>query len=262
MVKARAQKGAGTIMYDHDDFSGALDPLYDSFSIYNSINKTFEAGFSLFLHADALAQLGRYHEAEAALFKAEGLAQKHPRLTPRIDLIKAKKALSERRFAGTIKVCQKILAEDPQAGDQKKELPSTTEARAIMALAFAQSGEKATAKDLIERIDLDIEFEGEMLAKILLARAEIMLANDRNDLAADSAKKAQEHFNKLGKPAFEWQAWLLLSLAQTRLNDVESAKASSAQSEVLFSTLLQKWGQENFNSYSARPDVKFYNALL
>lgn len=262
MIKARAQKGAGTVMYDHDDFSGALGPLYDSFSIFNSINRVSEAGYSWFLYADALLQLGHYREAEKALFQAEGLAQKNAGLTPRIDLIKAKKALSRRQFDAAIKVCQKMFAEDPNAGDQKKELPSTIEGRTIMALAFSQSGENLKAKKLIEAIDLGAKFEKETLAKMYLARAEIMLDNGQNDLAAVAAQKAQEIFNNLGKPSFEWQAWSLLSLAQIRLKDIDAAKASSARSESVFSTLLQKWGQENFNSYSARPDIKYYREVL
>jgi serine/threonine protein kinase/Tfp pilus assembly protein PilF len=258
MIKARAQKGAGTIMYAHDDFNRALDPLFDSFSIFNSINRVSEAGYSWFLYADALLQLGRYQEAGRTLLQAEGMAQKNSGLTPDIDLIKAKMALSKRQFAATIKVCKKIFAEDRDTGNQKKELPSTTEARTIIALAFARSGEKAKSKDMIEKIDLGAEFEKkETLAKVHLARAEIMLDNGRNNLAADAAQKAQEQFNRLGKPAFEWQAWLLLSQAQNRLKDIDAEKASSANWVELFSTLKQTWGEEDFKSYSERPDIKY-----
>jgi tetratricopeptide (TPR) repeat protein len=259
LIQGRAQKGSGTIMYDNDDFSRALEPLYNSFAIFNSINRTSEAGYSWFLYADALLQLGHYQEAETALFQAEGLAQKNPGLTPRIDLIKAKEALIKRQFAAAIKICGKMISEDPKAGNEKTALPSTVEARTLLALAFARTGEKAKAKTLIEKIDLGGEFEEkDMLAKTYLARAEIMLDNGRNDLAADAAQKAQEQFNGLRKPAFEWQAWLLLSQAQNRLKDTDAAKASSANWAKLFSTLKQIWGEENFKSYSERPDIKYY----
>jgi serine/threonine protein kinase len=263
MIKARAQKGAGTILYEHDDFNHALDPLFNSFSIFSSINRISEAGYSWFLYADAQLQLGHYREAETALFQAEGLAQKNPGLTPSIDLIKAKEALIKRQFAAAIKICRKMIAEDPKAGDREKTLPSTIEARVVMALAFARSGERSEARNLIDRIDINAEFKDEAaLAKIYLAQAEIMLDMGGNDLALASAQKAQEQFANLGKPAFEWQAWLLLGLAQMHLKDISSAQVSSANSNRIFSALMQNWGEEGFKSYSERPDIKYFQEKL
>jgi len=254
IIKARAQKGVGTILAGQDDLTKALDPVYQSYSIYNSINKTTEAGYSLVLYADILAQLGRYQEADSALNLAEGLAQKNNALTPRIDLVRAEEVLSQRRFDDAIKVCQKIFSEDPQA-----KLPSTLEARAVLALAYAQSGQAAKALSAINQIDFgsDKIEEKEALAKLYLVKAEVMLESKHYALAANAARQAQENFKALGKPAFEWQAWLLLGRAQDQLKDTEAAKESLATSSVIFSTLSQKWNPEDFESYSARPDVKF-----
>lgn len=263
IIKARAKKGIGTTLAAMDESTRAFLPMYESYSINNSIHKTFEAGFALVQYADILVHLGLYSMADVGLNQAEGLAQKNESLIPRIDLVKAKKALSKQNYPEVIRIGRKMFREDPNAGDQKKELPSTTEARTLLAVAMVRSGEKLKAKQLIESIDLDVSNfrEKELLAKMYSARAEIMLENGRNDMALEAATNAQTIFKELEKPSFEWQAWILLGKAQTRLNDSEGANASLANAGAIFSTLAQRWGQD-FKSYSDRPDVKYYRDVL
>ena len=250
VIKGRAKKGIGTILANQDEFTRALPVLYESYSINNSIHKTYEAGFALFLYADVLAQLGRYKEAETALNQADGLAQTNPLLTPRVNLVRAKKVLSEGAAESAIQICQKMMADDPEVKSQ-----ATMEAKSVLALAYARSGERSNAREAIEQMDLNKIEEKEVLAKVYLIRAEVMLANDANDHALDAAQKAQDMFKTLEKPAFEWQAWALLAKAQNRLKQTDAAKASLANADVIFSTLAQKWG-EDFKSYSSRADIK------
>lgn len=249
VIKGRATKGIGTILANQDEFTRALPVLYDSYSINNSIHKSYEAGFALFLYADVLAQLGRFKEAETALNQADGLAQANPLLTPRVKLVRAKKVLSQGAADSAIQICQKMMADDPEVKSQ-----ATMEAKSVLALAYARSGEKSKARETIEQMDLDKIEEKEVLAKVYLIRAEVMLTDDANDLALDAAQKAQEMFKNLEKPAFEWQAWALLGKAQSRLKQTDAAKASLANADVIFSTLAQRWG-EDFKSYSARADI-------
>lgn len=104
--------------------------------------------------------------------------------------------------------------------------------------------------------------EAEAVARIYLIRAEIMLENNLPESAREDARKAQESFNKFGKPSFEWITWLLISLAEQQLKDFTSAKQAAANAGVIFSTLSQKWAPEDFKSYSEKPDVKHYQQLL
>ena len=257
--KARAQKGSATMLANQDDLSSALPPMYESYAIYNSINKTFEAGYSLITFADILSQLGRFEEAVAALNQAEGLAVKYNQLTPRINLVRAKKALSERHFEQVIQIARQIITADAEL-----KRASTIEAKAILALALVQSGQKLKAKETIEQIDLNNSKldEAEVKARIYLIRAEIMLANNLPESALEAARQAQESFNKLGKPSFEWVAWLAICSAQKSLNDYDGAVQSANNAGVIFSTLSQKWRAPDFSGYSARPDVKFYRERL
>jgi serine/threonine protein kinase len=257
--KARAQKGIATMLANQDDLSNALLAMYESYAIYNSINKTFEAGYSLITYADILSQLGRYEEALAALNQAEGLAVKYNQLMPRINLVRSKKTLSERNFNRAIQITRQIITADAEL-----KRASTIEAKAILALALVQSGQKLKAKEIIEEIDLNNSKldEAEIVARIYLIRAEIKLANNLPESALEDAHKAQESFNKLGKPSFEWIAWLLISLAEQQLKDFTSAKQAAANAGVIFSTLSQKWKPEDFKSYSEKTDVKHYQQQL
>ena len=257
--KARAQKGIATMLANQDDLSNALAPMYESYAIYNSINKTFEAGYSLIAYADILQQLGRYEEAAATLNQAEGLAEKYKQFLPIINLVRAKKALSKRHLVEAIKFAQQIITADPEL---KKS--SSIEAKSVLALAVAQSGKKLKAKEIIEEIDLNNTKinDAEIIAKIYLIRAEIMLENNLFNDALENAHKARESFNKLGKPSLEWNAWLLISRAEQQLKNSTAAKQAVVNTSVIFSSLSQKWKSEDFNSYSEKPDVKYYQQQL
>jgi tetratricopeptide (TPR) repeat protein len=257
--KARAQKGIATMLMNQDDLSNALPPMYESYAIYNSINKTLEAGYSLIAFADILCQLGRYEEATAALNQAKGIAEKYEPLKPRVNLVLAKKSLSEGHLGEAVNIAQQIIA-----GDPKLKRASTIEAKSLLALALVKSGEKLRAKKFIEEIDLkNIKMdEAEAAAKIYLIMAEIMLGNNLPELALENAQKAQASFNKLGKPSFEWLAWSVICSAQKNLGNNIEASQASAKADIFFSTLSQNWEKKDFNSYSERPDVKFYRSRL
>ena len=257
--KARAQKGIGTMMANQDDLSSSLAPMYESYAIYNSINKTVEAGYSLITHADILCQLGRYQEATATLNQADGLAEKYELLRPRVNIARAKKHLSERHFDEAVKVAQQMIAADPEL-----KRASSLEAKSVLALALARLGQNLKAKKIIEEIDLNNTKmdDAEAVARIYLIRAEIMLENNLPDRALGDAQKAQEHFKKLGKPSFEWLTWAVICYAQNQLKNNKEGNNAATNANVIYSTLSQKWKHEDFKSYSERPDVKFYRSRL
>jgi tetratricopeptide (TPR) repeat protein/tRNA A-37 threonylcarbamoyl transferase component Bud32 len=265
--QARALKGVSEMLVNQDDLSGALAPMYESYAIYNSINRTSEGGYSLIGYADILWQLGRYAEAEDMLHQAEGLAQKHPQLRHRFYLVQSKKLFSERRFDEAIAFAQKTVALDPQL-----KRPAALEAKSIIALANLHSGQKARAKSVIEEIDANKLKDVEAAAIINLARAEIMLANNLPDRALADARQSLELSEKIGKSSLQWRGWLFASLAERQIEQQQQqqqkdysatgAKQSVAQAGVVFSTLSQKWQPGDFQSYTERPDIKYYRSLF
>lgn len=259
VIKARAKKGIGTMSANLDELSTAAPELYESYSIFNSIDRTMEAGYSLLAYADVSLQLGDFEKAYSSLNLAEGIAQEQKWLIPRTDVLRAKLALSERKFPEAIRLAQKIIDEDTTG-----KIVATFEARTILALAYSNHAQKEKGKKIIEQLFKD-EIEDDDLptmARGYLIHSEVMLENTLSDKAIESALKTQEILKKLGKPSLEWRAWLLLSLAQNQLQDVNSAKQSAAKADEIFSTLAQKWGPEDFQSYSERPDIKYYRQLL
>lgn len=250
--EARAQKGIGTILMNEDDFSTALAPLQKSYAIYNSINKTFEAGYSLIAYADALWQLGRYEEARAALNQSAGLAEKHRQLTARVDIVRAKIRLSERKFGEAERLAREII----ESGDAPEDVKA--EAKVVLAAAEVENGRNA--KTILPSA-ADYE-DKTVAAEASLAFAEKMLNENSFAAALESAALAQQSFAEMKKTTREWQAWLLICLSQKKLQNDAAANQAAARADSLFSTLSQKLAADDFQSYSERPDVKFRRAQL
>jgi tetratricopeptide (TPR) repeat protein len=250
--EARAQKGIGTILMNEDDFSNALAPLQKSYAIYNSINKTFEAGYSLIAYADALWQLGRYEEARAALNQSAGLAEKHRQLTPRIDIVRAKMRLSERDFGEVERFAREIIA----SGDAPEDVK--IEAKVVLAAAQIENATnaKATLPNAADYEDKTIAAEASLIA------AEKMLKENSFAAALENAARAQQSFAEMKKTTREWEAWLLISSAQRKMQNDAAANQAAARADSLFSTLSQKLAAADFQTYSQRPDVKFRRAQL
>jgi serine/threonine protein kinase len=252
-AEARALKGIGTILLNEDDFSNALAPLQKSYAVYNSINKTLEAAYSLIAYADALWQIGRYNEAQAALNQAAGFAEKHRQITPRVDIIRAKIRLSERNFDEAERYARALIDSDSKTPEDVK-----VEAKVLLAASRVQNQRagRVTLPDAAEYEDKIVA------ADVLFVVAEKMLKENSPAEALENAARAQRLFAELKKPAHEWQAWLLICLAQKKLRNNAAANEAAAKSDAMFSTLSQKFSETDFQKYSQRPDVKFRRAQL
>lgn len=251
--EARAQKGIGTILMNEDDLSSALAPLQKSYAIYNSINKTFESGYSLIAYAEALWQLGRYAEAQAALNQAAGFAEKHSQLTPRVNIVRARIRLSERNFDEAERFAREIIESGAATPEDVK-----VEAKVVLAAAQIQNARngKALLPNAAESEDKAVAADASLVA------AEKSLKENSPAAALENAEKAQRLFKELKKTTLQWQAWLLICLAQNKLQNDGATKQAAAMSDSLFSTLSQKFSETDFQSYTQRPDVQFRRAQL
>ncbi|NNE98070.1 MAG: tetratricopeptide repeat protein, partial [Pyrinomonadaceae bacterium] len=258
-MKAWGKRGIGRTAANLDKLRLALPELNESYSIFNSINQSFFAGYCLLSHADVAMQLGNYQKAYFSLNLAEGIAQKHKRLIPRTNVMRARIAISERKFAEAVKIAEQIITEDPTG-----RLASTFEAKTIMSLGFTYLGKKPKGMRLIEETFAGkiAEDDPHAAARAHLIRAEIMLENDFAEKAKESVAKAQDVLKKLSKPSLKWRAWLFHSLAVKNLNDAGLGKESAAKADAIFSTLSQKWNSKDFSTYAERPDIKHYRKLL
>lgn len=249
--KARALKGIGTISANQDKLSDALPPLYESYSLYNSINKTFEASYSLLSYIEVLLEIGRIEEAKKMLNQAEGLTKKYQTLVSELNILNAKAYLIEGEYEKSIEIAEEVI--------KKRGVAESLEISVIAASAYDKIGQKSKAANIIQKvISAGNQEDDELIfAEALLTQAEILFESD-GEKALESGSKAQKILNKLGKPSLEWKSWVLIGLAQNSLDNAESSRTAFANAGVIYSTLSQKWSAEDFRSYSEKTDVKYF----
>ena len=95
-----------------------------------------------------------------------------------------------------------------------------------------------------------------LVSKAQLALAEALLENGETQTALATALQAQESFTRSGQAESEWRAWLLAARATRRNGDQAKAQEQATRAADLLSQLQQKWGDENYKTYFARPDIQ------
>ena len=123
--------------------------------------------------------------------------------------------------------------------------------RCTLVRALAASGELKRARVLCSEPD-PVPASARATPQKLLACAEADLASHDADAAALRASDAQRRFSQLDQPESAWQACAIAALAM-RAN---AAIQKSEECEQIRSHLLKRWGQELYNRYLTRPDVR------
>jgi len=96
----------------------------------------------------------------------------------------------------------------------------------------------------------------------LLALAEAMLESGDAKRALSTALQAQESFTRAGRQESEWRAWVVVARAGQRAGDEATVRQSAPRAEGLLLNLRQKWGEEIYNAYLTRPDVRQFRKHL
>lgn len=254
----------GSSLADEEFYLGALQHFEESYKITKSLGIQLTLGYSLLDRGDMLWRLGRYEEAREALNQVPTIADRIDSnykqvLIARSYLINAQMALSERRFPEAIAQSQQALT---LAGTQIKR--AGVEAKYTLGLAQALSGAKHEARQTCEAAVEMAEKESDprLLSKALLALAEAMLESGDVQGALATAQRAQEHFARAGQQESEWRAWLIEGRASQRMKNTEATHEYFSHAINLLSTLQQKWGEEGYNGYLARPDIQSYRKQL
>ena len=95
-----------------------------------------------------------------------------------------------------------------------------------------------------------------MLSDALLALAEAMLESGDAERALSAAMQAQESFTRAGRQESEWRAWVVAARAGQHAGNEATVRQSALRAEGLLLNLRQKWGEEIYNAYLTRPDVR------
>jgi len=252
----------GNVLSYQEEYSKALHHFDESYSIFKSLKAEVYMAYAAQSRASVLWQLGRSHEARAALDEAESIADRGERpedtykqLLADIHLTYSLLELSDWHLRESRVKSDKAL--DLAGG----EYPAIAiQAKHTLALAQTRSGVMRGTMLLCENA---IEMatgtgDPQLLSGAWLSCAESMLEGSRTQLALETALNAQQNFARFGKTDSEWRAWLIAARASKRLGNEAAADQYASYAVNRLSELEQKWGSEAYNSYLTRSDIMHF----
>ena len=259
---AMAYGGLGTVDSYQEKYPEALKQFDKRYAINKSLGILRNEALSLHSRGEMLFQLGRYAEAEEAINQAfsieKGIKGGDRRLLAELHLLKARMALTERKFADSKANSQKAI----EFSGNSEGLLALAHYVLGSAQAFSGQGLRAhqTCAAALEKARrLNNQW---LISASMLALAQSMLESGDGKAALDTALGAREFFARSGQKDSEWRALLTASLASLRLNDREKAHDYARESREAFSHVMTNWSAEDVNGYLARPDVRFLQRQL
>ena len=214
---------------------------------------------------ETLWKLGSPDESRKMLEQAIEIAKQKTgsftALQAEISLVDAEISLNLRNFPDAGAKAKQAL---DLAGSQDKSV--AVEAKRLMGLSQASAGHAAAGIALCEEASNTAASIGDplLVARAQLAFAEVALAGGDAKRALEMVRPAQTFFAANGMSESNWRASLIGGLASEKALDHDNALAQVylKNARDAFSSLGQKWGEETFKAYQARPDVQFYRREL
>jgi tetratricopeptide (TPR) repeat protein len=220
-------------------------------------------GYNLSDRGDILGELGRFEEARGLLAQAKTIAEKPggelKRLGLEVQLNLAQILLAERNFVNARSAAEKLVE---GAGTEFKNV--ATGARIVIGLSDSYAGSVGPGKRITgEAAALAAQLnDPSELAHAQLALALAASLDGDHKAALSNASQAEAVFARLDQPASGWLALLLAAQASQNIGDKNGAREYAVRAQQTLAKLEQRWGAENFNSYSRRPDVQGFRKQL
>ncbi|HYJ87329.1 MAG TPA: tetratricopeptide repeat protein [Pyrinomonadaceae bacterium] len=255
---ALAQEGLGSVFLDRQDFPQALAHYNATYETLKTLNAKLNMGYIASNRAEALWQLGRYQEARAALAESQEIAEPkghepYKDLQLLVHLIKARLALSERKLHEASVEAKKVLGMTGTGSNS-----TAISAEYVLGLTQSLSGQAGEGRKHCEAAASAARNLRSplLLSNSLLALAECALLAGDAQAASTVAGEAQQRFAAAGQNASEWRALLIEALAHEKSGDKTRSQHLALQASGILTALEQKWGNENYQTYLERPDVK------
>jgi serine/threonine protein kinase/Flp pilus assembly protein TadD len=251
-----------TVLAEQERYPEAIDHYKQSYEIHRSLEDERNMAYNLMNLGNVYGRLGQYEKASESLRQASELARQlgdgGKRVLAEIALHYAEIALSNRDFPETVTKSREALE---LAENQSAEI--TVQAKAALSLALAFSGDPSGARKTCEEaVEMAMRAGDEaLLSRAKLALAEVLLESKDAQNALTNALEAQARFKRGGQLESEWRAWLVAARA-SRLKRDERTTSEFARASEALEQLRQKWGEEDFTSYSKRPDIQFSHKQL
>jgi tetratricopeptide (TPR) repeat protein/predicted Ser/Thr protein kinase len=252
-----SEEALGAALAARDRFAEALPHFQQEFT--GAQGNAQQMGYARLNSGAQLARLGRYKEAEQDLREAIELANRSAStvsLGAGAHLSLAEMALSQRRLADVPKHAEFAM--------KSSEVGLASWARSVTALAEALSGHAArAAAPSAEAIQIaEKSTDRTLVGPALLTSAEVHLIGGAMPAAIDEAGRAQQIFEKYGRPEAEWRAWLILARAYAQSGNRLKATGAAAHASSGLDGLARDWAPADFLSYTSRPDIQEYRKQL
>jgi tetratricopeptide (TPR) repeat protein/predicted Ser/Thr protein kinase len=253
---AQATVDVAGVLMNQSHYPEALVHFEEGYNLAKASNYQSSIGLHLTNRANMLWSLGRYPEAKPLMDEASRLLPDlHGRgFTNWYYVSVARRSLSERQFDQAQKNARTAMDSNP-AGITETYL---------LGLAQLLSGSTKEGR-------LNCETAAGMLtptsdpltaAEVKMALAQALLQTGDSAGALPLAVEVAQTFARLGKQDFQWLAWLLAARASKNAGEAQQARDYALQAESLRAGLEQRWGNENYQGYLNRPDIKFYQDQL
>ena len=213
-----------------------------------------------------LAQLGQLNDAVATLKELQPYVDSLPTdnnykeiWTGWSYIIRARIALSRADYDEAIKWSKQALG----VLTSKNNI-SIASAKALLGLAQLRSRHTAEAKGICEEaVALAlVANDARTIAETRLALAEVLLVAGDAKSAAENSLKAQTELSRLHLIEPEWRAWVVAARSNQYSNDSPLAIQQVDQARAVLKRIRSSWGEEAFQSYVGRADIKFVQNQL
>jgi serine/threonine protein kinase/Tfp pilus assembly protein PilF len=257
VVEAIARLEYGQLLADQGRYTEALTQLDERYKLSQSLNQKVRIIYSLLYRADLLSRLGDYQKAEVDLKDARALADQsglnNGALAMELLLFEAQVALSRLQPEVALAKSKRVIA---RSNSQLPELQIS--AMRIICIAQVISGTPRAGvshcRDAVALAEKGADKSLLLSARLAMAQAE--LASGAAEEAGKIASQVQAEFNSLGQPESEWRAGLLAGLANQRMGRRRLAYDQASQAAKILDILRSKCGEQPFDLYLRRPDIK------
>jgi serine/threonine protein kinase/Flp pilus assembly protein TadD len=250
-----AHQDIGLVLVRQGKYPEALSHAEEFYKIAHTFGIKKHIGLSSLDRAGALWRLGRYGEARTALSEASDMAGSSSAtitLSASYHLAIARIALSERKFPEAIAESRLALT---LAGTQLKR--TAIAATFTDGLAQTLSGNSAGRVKCQQALGLAKQLgDPTVLSESLVTLAQVQLEGNDATGALKSSLESEEMFSRAGNQDGDWIALLLAARACRGLGDSQKMHEYAERAQKVLGSIQQQWGNDNYNSYLNRPDIK------
>ena len=257
-VVALAHSELAQLYIFQERYPEALPHIDEAYQIYQKLGIKLRLPYTLIRRARVSWQIGDYQSAQTALKDAVPLVTS--------DDVAHELAIAEAEMFISQLNPQPALRQSRQVLDRLQGINTELRVAALRIHGEALTLTRVSSRSrlfCLEAVGLARSLGNRrILADTLLALAweEASLAKWQECLTA--AQEAQSLFAGQGRPESEWRAWLLLALVHQSSGDLPQTRNATLQADGKLQLLRQLWGEQDYQRYLARLDIKSQIARL